>query len=199
MDEPGLRERKKQLTRDRIEASAMELFVRDGFEATTVEGIAAAADIAPRTFFHYFATKEDVVLTDYADRLRRLLDHLATRPPAEPPWERLRQAFRSVAAEDSERRELMASRLRLMADAPTVAARSLLVQSGWERDLASVLASHPGARDGGGPTPELLAAAALAAMRASIQQWLRDPSIDLPERLDRCFDLLGAGLDRPRR
>lgn len=199
MDEPGLRERKKQRTRDRIEAVALELFLRDGFDATTVEGIAGAADIAPRTFFHYFATKEDVVLADYAGRLRRLLEHLAERPSDERSWESLRQAFRAVAAEESEQREAMASRLRIMADAPTVAARSLLLQSGWERDLAEVLATRPAARGRDEPAPELLAAAALAAMRASIQQWLRDPSVDLPVRVDRCFDVLGEGLDRSRR
>lgn len=199
MDEPGLRERKKQQTRHRVEAAAMELFVRDGFEATTVEGIAGAAEIAPRTFFHYFATKEDVVLADYADRLRRLLEHLAERPADERSWECLRQAFRAVAAEESEHREAMASRLRIMADAPTVAARSLLLQSGWERDLAAVLASRTAVRDGDEPPPELLAAASLAAMRASIQQWLGDPSVDLPVRMDRCFEVLGEGLDRSRR
>lgn len=199
MDGPGLRERKKRRTRDRIEAVALELFMGEGFDATTVEDIAGAADIAPRTFFHYFATKEDVVLADYADRLRRLLEHLADRPDDEPSWESLRQAFRSVAAAESEHREAMAPRLRIMADAPTVTARSLLLQSGWEQDLAAVLALRGAPSDADQPTPELLAAAALAAMRASVQQWLRDPSIDLPDRLDRCFDLLGAGLDRQRR
>ena len=76
----GLRERKKLERRRRIEAAAIDLFERDGFSATTIEAIAARADIAPRTFFSYFATKEDVVLADYAERLDRIVAALAERP-----------------------------------------------------------------------------------------------------------------------
>ncbi len=194
MDEPGLREKKKRQTRRRIEDAATELFARDGFDATTIEGIARHAEVAPRTFFHYFETKEDVVLADYADRLRLLLERLSARPTGEEPWESLRQAFRAVASEDSGHRDAMSKRLRMMAEAPTVAARSLLLQSMWEHDLAELLSSRVQDADHESPSPELLAAAALAAMRASIQQWLADPSIDLPTRVDLCFELMGKGL-----
>ena len=84
--ELGLRERKKRERRQRIEAVAIDRFEANGFDATTIDDIAAAADIAPRTFFAYFPTKEDVVLADYADRLERTTNELARRPPAEPPW-----------------------------------------------------------------------------------------------------------------
>jgi hypothetical protein len=59
---PGLRERKRRQTRDRLTKVAMELFLARGFEATTLDDIAAAAEISRRSFFHYFASKEDVVL-----------------------------------------------------------------------------------------------------------------------------------------
>ncbi|HSP03694.1 MAG TPA: TetR family transcriptional regulator, partial [Acidimicrobiales bacterium] len=87
MSEPiGLRERKKRDRRRQIEDVAIELFEQQGFDATTIEQIAAAAEIAPRTFFSYFETKDDVVLADYADRLGRILDELDQRPADEPTW-----------------------------------------------------------------------------------------------------------------
>ena len=69
----GLRERKKRDRRESIEAVALNLFEADGFCNATVDDIASAADIAPRTFFSYFPTKEDVVLADYAGRLERII------------------------------------------------------------------------------------------------------------------------------
>ena len=95
----GLRERKKRDRRRRIEDVAIDLFVRQGFDATTIEQIAAAADIAPRTFFSYFATKDDLVLADYTDRLDRILAELERRPDHEPAWDALSASFAAVASD----------------------------------------------------------------------------------------------------
>src|ERR1700682_1242027 len=78
----GLRERKKQKTRESIQHEAMRLFGKQGYEQTTIEQIAAAADISPSTFFNYFPTKEDVVLYDAYDPV--ILSLLTERPAAEP-------------------------------------------------------------------------------------------------------------------
>jgi AcrR family transcriptional regulator len=64
---PGLRERKKARTRATIQREALRLFQRDGYAATSVEAIAEAAEVSPSTFFRYFPTKEDVVLSDFVD------------------------------------------------------------------------------------------------------------------------------------
>jgi AcrR family transcriptional regulator len=190
----GLRERKKRERRRRIEDAAVDLFERDGFEATTVEQIATAADIAPRTFFSYFETKDDVVLADYAERLDRILGELRRRPPDEAAWTALRASFAVVASDYAAEEDRIARRFAIVATTPSVLARSLQLQLGWERALAAELATRDGAA-ADDPDPGLLAAAALAAMRSSLQHWLVGGRRDaLPSLVQRAFDRLGSGL-----
>ena len=190
----GLRERKKRERRHCIEAAAIDLFDRDGFDATTIEAIAAAADIAPRTFFYYFPTKEDVVLADYADRLDRILGELDRRPPSEHPWDALRASFVTVAADYETHRDELIRRFSVMAANASVYARSLQLQAGWEDALAQVL-DQRGGHAADSIEPRLLAAASLACMRSSLQHWLAtDHDAALPTLIDDCFDRLALGL-----
>ncbi len=96
MGQPGLRERKKQKTRLALVDAALDLFTAQGYEATTVDQIAAAADVSPRTFFRYFATKEDVALSLPADGQEVMLAELTARPAEEPPFTALGHAMRAV-------------------------------------------------------------------------------------------------------
>src|SRR6476646_1972874 len=100
-----LRERKKQQTREGLASAAVELFIERGFDATTVEDIAAAADVSPRTFFRYYPTKEDVVVD--------LVERLAARPADEPLGRALREAARGWAdlSPEESARLLMLSRV----------------------------------------------------------------------------------------
>src|SRR5215468_6911612 len=82
MSSPGLRERKKQKTRWSIQEHALRLFREQGYEQTTVDQIAAAAEISPSTFFRYFKTKEDVVVEDEYDPL--LVGFIAQEPADRP-------------------------------------------------------------------------------------------------------------------
>lgn len=193
-EQPGLRERKKLQTRHRIEEAAFELFGRDGFDGTTVEAIAAAADIAPRTFFYYFPTKEDVVLADYAGRLERIVDQLGQRPDTESPWEALRASFLVVAADyDTERKQLI-RRFQVMATAPSVYARSLQLQAGWEDAVAAVLAERMGCETEN-LGPRLLASCALSSMRSSQRHWIATGQhSSLPVLVESCFDQLASGV-----
>ncbi len=193
-DTPGLRERKKRERRQCIEEAAIDLFARDGFDATTIEDIAAAADIAPRTFFYYFPTKEDVVLADYADRLDRIIDELGRRPHSEHPWNALRASFVTVAADYESRRDDLIGRFIIMAANPSVYARSLQLQAGWEDTLVRVLDEQSG-QHADTIESRLLAAASLACMRSSLQHWIiTDHDDALPTLIDGCFDRLSNGL-----
>lgn len=192
---PGLRERKKTERRRAIEAAALDLFTSHGFDATTTEQIAAAAEVSPRTFFTYFPTKEDVVLADYAQRLERILEELAGRPDDEGPWEALRASLLVVATDyEAERGQLMV-RFRIMAECPSVFARNLALQAGWEDALADAIAERMGANPGD-IAPRLMAAGALAAMRSSIRHWMLTGHAEpLPSLVGGCFERLGRGFD----
>jgi AcrR family transcriptional regulator len=86
----GLRERKKQRTREQIIEAAMRLFAERGYQATTVADIATAADVAPRTFFAHFPSKEAVVFHDVDRDLEGLAAALRDRPPGETAFDALR-------------------------------------------------------------------------------------------------------------
>lgn len=195
MESEGLRERKKRQRRRRIEEVALDLFEQRGFGDTTIDDIAEAADIAPRTFFSYFSTKEDVVLADYADRLARIIDRLDVRPIDEPPWSALRSAFASVAADYEAERPALVRRFEIMRVNPSVLARSLQLQVGWEESVTEALRARTNDLDD--LDTRLTAAAALAAMRSALGHWMATGhGAPLPTLFTACFDRLGAGLRR---
>src|SRR5215831_18599469 len=92
----GLRERKKAKTRAAIQRHALRLFREQGYEATTVEQIAAAAEVSPSTFFRYFPTKEDVVLYDPFDPV--LISAFEAQPPLLSPMQAMREALHATFA-----------------------------------------------------------------------------------------------------
>src|SRR3954464_7668072 len=92
----GRRERKKQRTREALINAAFQLFQEKGFAATTVEEIADEVDVSSRTFFRYFSSKEDVVLTFQEEQFATMLAALAARPASEPVMTALRTTAVSV-------------------------------------------------------------------------------------------------------
>src|SRR6516225_3379924 len=91
--DPGRRQRKKQLTRDALFRAAMDLFAAKGYDRTAVHEITDAVDVSERTFFRYFAGKEDLVLSLIRDGSAAFAEALAARPPQEEPLTAARQAF----------------------------------------------------------------------------------------------------------
>lgn len=194
-ESPSLRATKKQRTRSEIERVALDLFEARGFDGTTIDDIAAAADISPRTFFHYFPSKEDVVLADYALRLNRIVAALQDRPPDESPWQGLRGAFLGVGADYETERHQLLRRFRIIQSTPSVAARNLQLQMSWEDAVTAAVTDWLDADAIEDIRPRLLASTALAAMRVSLGRWLADGGKSrLPDHIELCFDLLETGL-----
>ena len=121
---PGLRERKKAKTRAAIQQHALRLFREQGYDATTIEQIADAAEVSPSTFFRYFPTKEDVALYDALDPL--VFAAFQAQPPELSPVRAMREAMREVVAGLSpEELRDMEARMDLIRDVPELRARTL--------------------------------------------------------------------------
>ncbi|MDH6195359.1 AcrR family transcriptional regulator [Mycobacterium frederiksbergense] len=136
----SLRERKRARTRAAIVEAALELFAANGYDGTTVADIAAAADIAPRTFFSYFASKDDVLMPDADARVAAALDAIAERGPDDRPADVLLRALGSVIdggydfADDQG-----ALRFRLIQTVPAIRGRALQLQLDAQREIAQHL------------------------------------------------------------
>src|ERR1700759_88351 len=94
-----LAERKRQLVRDELAEAALRLLARQGFEETTVDELAAAAGVSRRTFFRYFASKEDVVISSVVVAPEGMVAEVAPRPAEEPPAVAIREAVKVVTME----------------------------------------------------------------------------------------------------
>jgi AcrR family transcriptional regulator len=188
---PGLRERKKAKTRAAIQEVALGLFERQGYEATTVEQIAEAAEVSPSTFFRYFPTKEDVALYDAMDPL--FIEAFQAQPPELGPLAAMRAAMREVFRSDTPEMAGQLVRADLIMRVPEL--RMRMLDSFIETiDLFSdVLAERLGRPAHDFETRTLVG----AVVGVAISTWL-DSNGDLGpvfiERLDRAMDLLEAGL-----
>ncbi len=163
VDTTGLRERKKQRTREAIIEAALRLFAERGFERTTVADIAAAADIAPRTFFGYFAAKEDVVFHDFDAVYASLQQRLTERLPGETAIDAMRAWIAALLSQTDfdDPREILTR--QLIRDTPALREHDRALMSRFEAALGDAVASDLG--PGQGPLrPRMVAAAAGAAL-----------------------------------
>jgi AcrR family transcriptional regulator len=138
----SLRDRKRARTRQALVAAATELFERNGYDETTVADIAAAAEIGTRTFFSYFATKEELLFPESDARVRAAVAEIAARGPHDGPAEVLLRALHRVGDDNDDlSSRLAALRLRLIRTVPAVRGRSLQIQLDAQREIARHLAA----------------------------------------------------------
>jgi len=191
-ERPGLRERKKEATLERLREVALELFVERGYDAVSVDDIAEVAEVSKTTFYRYFLSKEDLLFGRAAEHLALVRAVLDERPLEESPVEASRHAFRAVAEvyqADPDQKLAMSCIIR---STPSLAAGSQANQTAWEELLrAEVLRRRP---DTEAFHAWVLAAELLACVRAATNWWLATGAeADLAELVDEAL----RHLDRP--
>ncbi len=136
----GLRQRTRDAVRQQIAEVALVMFDEQGFDETTVDQIAAAVDISPRSFFRYFASKEDVVLGDpmvYGEPVRQ---RLAKSLESMPVWEALRSAFEAIVELSESNPEWVLRATRVMISSPSLRARNTEKHLAWMTVLVPLVA-----------------------------------------------------------
>jgi AcrR family transcriptional regulator len=138
----SLRDRKRARTRQALVDAAVELFERNGYDETTVADIAAAAEIGARTFFSYFASKEELLFPEADARVGAALTSIAARKPDDGPAEVLLQALRLVGDDGDGMGDRQAAlRLRLIRTVPAVRSRGMQIQWEAQHQIAGHLAA----------------------------------------------------------
>ena len=201
---PGLRERKKQRTRDQIVEAAFELFAERGFDGTTIADIAEAADIAPRTFFSYFPSKDDVVFHDFEEKHALVASWLNDRDPGTNTIDALRAGMASTAGQSDpgqvgEQRlidpaDLAEKRLRkrLIRENESLAGHSEHLKGKFSELLAEGVAKDLDAAPGD-LRPRLVAAAAAAAVGV-LDDMPDDDDVHTVETFESLIAFLRGGL-----
>ena len=172
---PGLRERKKNATRQALHEAALRLAIEHGAERVTVEAIADDAGVSRRTFSNYFASKEQALLHGDQQRMRVLIDAVHDRPAAEGPWTALTNAAEELHQGLRELDPQTVVRGRLVRSQPALAAQQVNIFAALERELAAEVAGRLAEPDPTGVRARLTAAAFLAALRVSLNVWLDQP------------------------
>jgi AcrR family transcriptional regulator len=188
--QPDWRQRKKNATRDRLRASALRLFREHGYDATTVEQIAAAAGVSHMTFFRYFPTKEDVALSDSYDPL--MARALEQTPATWPLTRRIRtvlvQGLRQVYDTD---RDALFAQNKLIISTPALRERLWADQIATQQLILQALSAggqhdrRPSFQD------RVTVAACLAAASTAILAWVENDGFpELPDLVEQAFDIL---------
>lgn len=193
-----LRERKRQLTLDLIAKTGLKLFAENGYEATTLDAIAAASGISRRTFFYYLKSKEDVLLAHESGNIPRLLrPTFLEQSPEQSPIEAARSTFLTLASMYETEESVMADRILRSIETLRLRKEALHVQ--LEEVLAEAMCEL-------WPDPERRAALRLAAimamgtLRFAKDNWRREEAArPLGDYIGEAFDLLGQSIEPPVR
>jgi len=192
-----LRERKRDRTRRALIDAAINLFERNGYDGTTVADIAEAAEIGTRTFFSYFASKEELLFPESDARVAAAVTAIANRKPDDRPTDVLLRALRDVGPADGESDDMVdrlaAVRVALFRTVPAVRGRALQIQLDAQREIAGHLQrAFPAELDA--VTAAALVGALIGAVTGALQVLLdeseapADPD-DLRRRLRRATDV----------
>ena len=192
-ERPGLRERKKEATLERLREVALDLFVEHGFDAVSVDDIAEVAEVSKTTFYRYFPSKEDLLFGRAAEQLALVRSVFDERPIEESPVEAARHAFRAVAGTYQSDPHQKLAMSRIIRSTPSLAAGSQANQTAWEELLRAEVARRQ-------PDAEpfhawVIAAELMACLRAASNYWLAQGAE--PDLADLVDEALHGVDDRP--
>ena len=184
----GLRERNRARTYADITEAALDLFARQGFDATTVDQVVGAAGISAATFFRYFATKEDVLFTDEAASAAELVAAVRARSDPDRTVRALAEPVVAFAESIPGPTSPNGRRLtELVMTTPSLASRSLRIRLHWERDVAAQLATEAGLR-----SPDLqhtvVASMAVSCLTSALRHWPHSSARALASLVREAFD-----------
>ncbi|MGW3357372.1 TetR family transcriptional regulator [Streptomyces bungoensis] len=198
-----LRERKKRRTREALLRAALELFTTQGYEQTTVDEIAEACEVSQRTFFRYFAGKEDAAFAVQDMTEARFVAAVRERPAHEAPMEAMRQAVLQgwdairETVESAVPVELYLRMYRTIESTPALLAAHLRRSAATEETIARLLAEREGVDVAADPRPRLAVAVFGGVMRVTERQWSTgdDFSLEAIRQLTAsCLDQVGSAL-----
>ncbi|MCY0957470.1 TetR/AcrR family transcriptional regulator [Streptomyces sp. H27-H5] len=199
----GLRERKKRRTRDALLRAALLLFIAQGYEQTTVDEITDAVDVSQRTFFRYFANKEEVAFTVQDIVESHFLAELRARPASEGPMEAMRNAV--LAGWDTVEEaisevvpvDLYMRGYQLIESTPALLAVHLRRSTELEEEISRLIAAREGLDLDVDPRPRVLVAAFSGVMRVTGRLWGQgqDASVAAIRRMTEAYlDQIGPAL-----
>ena len=184
-------EHKEQVRRALIDA-ALDRFEREGFEATTVDDIAADAGVAPRTFFRYFPTKDAVLFPDKDDRAAEFDKALAERPADEPVLEALREVVLSLVDHVAEIGDVWHRRREVVRCSPILRGRELDGQQEFAAMIIDFAANRLGVDPDQDLRPRLIASTFMGALSAALDTWAAGgTNKSLRALVEEAFELLG--------
>jgi AcrR family transcriptional regulator len=197
MTSPGLRQRRKALTREEIIDAAIDLFERKGYEATTVDDIAEAADVSPRTFFRYFDSKFEVALAGKAPDGNDPAPYFTARPANETVLQAIRSTIREKLVKEAGTSDKLRTRqLRVVLKTPSLLAMAREHFHRGDDEMVRAVAARLGV-DEDELRPRVIVAAAGGTIWAVIERWIESggESDTLGPMLDEAFEILERGLD----
>lgn len=196
MEISGLRERKKVETRRTIIDVALRLAVERGPNHVTVEDIAAAAGVSPRTVFNYFGTKDEAILGIDSESRIENVQNLRSRPPEEPPLVSLHVVLRDRITTVDKAGEYWRTRAQLVRDHPQLRAAQVAAQLALEHDLSEVIAERCGLKVAEDLYPSLVVSVALAALRLALGRPASAQLGGLRDEIDTAFRHLADGFQK---
>jgi len=180
------RGRAPSTTRAELSRIGLDLFIKRGFDAVTVDDIAAAAGIGRRTFFRYFPSKNDLAWGEFSLLLADFRDRLAAAPSDQPMIEAIRDAvhrFNEVPAEELDRHR---HRMRILLTTPDLVAHSTMRYADWRAVIADFVAHRRGVPPQA-VLPQAVSWACLGISLSAYEQWLTAPDGDLLAIIDTAF------------